>query len=64
MVKRIEALNLKKIASIHEKQVILNNQTMTLIIFNLEHNLINNIINANNLKNMFFNLRDQYFKSE
>ena len=53
-----------KIAFIDKKQVMLNNQTMTLIVFKLEHDLINNIINADNLKNMCFKLREQYFKSE
>ena len=53
-----------KIAFIHEKQVMLNNQTMTLIVFKLKYDLINDIINANNLKNICFKLRDQYFESE
>ena len=31
---------------------------MTLIVFKLEHDLINAIINADNLKNMCFKLRE------
>ena len=59
----IEALNLIEIAPIDEKQVMLSNQTMTLIVFKLGHDLMNAIINADNLKNMCFKLREQYSES-
>ena len=64
MLQRIGALNLIEIAFIGEKQVMLNNQTMTLIIFKLEHDSMNTIIDTDNLKNMCFKLREQYSKSE
>ena len=64
MLWEIRALNLIEIASIDKKQVMLNNWAMTLIIFKLEHDLINTIIDADNLKNMCFKLREQYSESE
>ena len=63
MLQGIRALNLIEVAFIGEKQVMLNNQAMTLIVFKLEHDLMNTIINTDNLKNMCFKLREQYFKS-
>ena len=63
MLQGIGALNLIEVASIGEKQVMLNNQAMTLIVFKLGHDSMNVIINTDNLKNMCFKLREQYFKS-
>ena len=59
----IGALNLIEVAPIGEKQVMLDNQAMALVVSKLGHDLMNTIINANNLKNMCFKLREQYFKS-
>ena len=58
MLQGIGALNLIEVAPIGEKQVMLNNQTMALVVSKLGHDSVNTIINTDNLKNMCFKLRE------
>ena len=64
MLRGIGALNLIEVAPIGEKQVMLDNQAMALVVSKLGHDPMNAIINADNLKNMCFKLREQYSESE
>ena len=63
MLRGIGALNLIEVAPIGEKQVMLDNQAMALVVSKLGHDPMNAIINADNLKNMCFKLREQYSES-